>query len=140
MAKTYAMNAQLHAGRLDQELAEGADPGTSAILRQRARQLTSRRERERLASTLQTRLDEARAPNVSFSSAIPTQKREILRATQQLLELIDRLRQPQPIEVRGAARIRRLLIDGASPLYANSPEGALAQTLRTAGKALNDGA
>ena len=81
VAMAYAVNAQLHAGRLDQELAEGADPAASAILRTRARQLTSRR------------------PNVSFSSAVPTQKREILRA-----------------------------------------EGALAQTVRTATKALHDGA
>jgi hypothetical protein len=136
---THAVHARMNAVRLDRELAEGADPATSAILRQRVRQLTSRRERERLASSLQARLDAAQAQKASLSAAVPTQGREILRAKEQLLELIDRLRQPLPVDVTGAARIRRLLTDGASPIYATAPRDTLAQALRAASEALNDG-
>jgi hypothetical protein len=115
----------LRRGSLDRSLAAGTDPAASPALSRRARQLTSRRSRAGLATSIRDLLDAAEERPRGFTSAVPIQRRAILRERQLLLQLAADLDSQDELEPRGIALVERLLIDGGSPVYVDRPEGAL---------------
>jgi hypothetical protein len=127
--------------RLDHELAHGADPATSTELGLRAAQLRSPAERARLANALVAALGDARGANLGAFRLKTRRRHEAIRkSADDLLALVLRLRDDQPISVRGAAMSARLLSDGASPLHRDSAHD-LQHAIRTARFALDaDGA
>lgn len=83
--------------RLDEQLAQGADPNATAELRLRAAQLVSAPGRVELANALETAVREARGRQGAVHAC-----------GDDLLALAQRLRDERPISVRGAAMTRRL--------------------------------
>jgi hypothetical protein len=115
----------LRKGSLDRSLAAGTDPEASPQLARRARQLTSRRRRAGLAASIRNLLDVAEDGRRGFTAAVPIQRHDILRDRQLLLQLAADLESDDELQPRGIALVERLLIDGASPVYVDSPEGTL---------------
>jgi hypothetical protein len=109
------MRARWRRNSLDEQLAHGADPATSPELDLRAAQLRSRRERSRIANALVEIVGDARRGEPVTIKVRP-QRAHIRAAADDLLELVERLRDDQPVGVRGAAMAARLLSDSASPL------------------------
>jgi hypothetical protein len=123
--------------RLDEELARGAVPATSAELSLRAAQLRSPAGRSRLANSLVETLGDARGPNLgAFTTKAGRQHAAIRESADDLMAVVLRLRDDQPISVRGAAMTARLLSDGASPLHRDSGQD-LQQAIRAARFALD---
>jgi hypothetical protein len=93
-------------------------------LRWRARELTTVRERRRLAGSLRSLLKTAADPFAAARSAVPLNRRAILRQQRALEEIAGALTDlRRPVSPRVVVQLRRLLQDGeASPLY--SPEHA----------------
>lgn len=109
------VRASWRRNRLDDELARGAEPAASAELGLRAAQLRSRAERSRLANALVETLGGARGPNLgAFRMKTRRQHAGIRESADDLLALVLRLRDDQPIDVRGAAMAARLLNDRAA--------------------------
>jgi hypothetical protein len=107
--------------KLDQQLARGADPQSSAELSLRAAQLGSDSGRSTLANALVAALGDARGPNLgAFRMKTRRRHAAIRDAADDLLALVVRLREDRPIDVRGAAMAARLLSDRGSPLHRDS--------------------
>jgi hypothetical protein len=121
--------------RLDEELAHGADPDTSAGLSVRASQLRSPEERSRLANALAEALGDARSGPPVTLKARP-QRAEVRAVADELLALIGRLRDDQAVSVRGAAMTARLLSDRTGPLYRDGGQD-LRHAIRAARVALD---
>jgi hypothetical protein len=140
----------------DRSLAAGTNhAAASQEVRLRARQLTSKAVRDRLAGYVEELVTEAhdrpssfttRTPfslrsvtPFSFTTLTPRRRADVHRCTAELLSLAERLREDRPIEVQGAARISRLLHDRTGPLY-TSPRSApftLEHAVRSARQALD---
>jgi hypothetical protein len=100
----------LRRGRLDADLARGANPLESSALALRARQLGEPAQRHCLATAIERALDLARRPR--RSGLVSTC--DLDEATERDLERIAvRLRSHRPIGERG----RELVSDGTGPLY-----------------------
>jgi hypothetical protein len=107
----------LRAPRLDQALAEGADPASEPSLRDRARRLTSWRTRRRLAKALE---------GVERGPGLPVCHDQVVEARDLLSELTTALRSRERVSARGVLLARRIITDGCGPLYApNAPRSAL---------------
>ena len=123
--------------RLDEQLARGADPDKSAQLRLRAAQLRSRSERSRLANALVETLGDARGPNLgAFRMKTRRQHAVIRDYADDMLALVGRLRDDQPVETRGVAIAALLVDDGASLLHRNGGQD-LQHVIRAARFALD---
>ncbi len=104
-------------GRLDEQLARDTDPTTSAELGVRAAQLRSSAERSRLANSLVEVLGGARGPNLGAFRVSTRQRHAAIReSADELLALVLRLRDDEPIAVRGAAMVALLVDRRSSPL------------------------
>jgi hypothetical protein len=113
--------------RLDEQLAQGFDREASAELRLRAAQLVSPAGRVELANAVEAVVRETRGRQAAVRAS-----------ADDLLALAQRLRDERPIDVRGAAMIRRLLTDRAtSPLYRIDGESSLQEAVRSAKLALD---
>jgi hypothetical protein len=121
--------------RLDGALADGIDPAKSVELTVRAAHLRSQAARSQFASALLQTLADAhgRAP---LTLRLHPHRAEIRACTDDLLALILRLLDEQPVEVQGAAMTSRLLTAGASPLDRDSGE-RLRPAVRAAHEALD---
>lgn len=131
--------ARLRRAQLDRLLARGADPLTKPELQWRARQLTSRRNRRRLAKEIERVLDAAKTLPLLGGSAAPLNRVEIAPCRELLEALASDLRGAEPVALRGMALTAQLLHDGCSPLYAPHPpptEGELETDVRRARAAL----
>ena len=107
----------LRAPRLDRALADGADPASEPSLRQRARRLTSRRARQRLAEALEA---------VERGPGVPVRHDQVVEASDLLSELAAALRSRERVSARGVLLARRIITDGCGPLYApGAPRAAL---------------
>jgi hypothetical protein len=138
------LSTWLRRGALDERLARGADAGEDERLTLRAAQLASRVHRDELALALEHTLATAEDPaEAQRTTAVPTmgvrvplRVREIRDCAPELGALIARLRDGKPIDARGAAMTRRLLVDGASPLYYRGSGVTLRHAVRSARLAL----
>jgi hypothetical protein len=129
------IRTRLRRNRLDDELARGADPGATAQLSLRAAQLRSHKERSRLANALVETLGEARRGE-PVTLRVRPQRAEVRASADDLLALVARLRDGQPIDVRGAAMTALLVDHSASPLRRDGGQD-LQQELRAARIALD---
>jgi len=102
---------------LDRDLADGADPRSEPQLAYRARRLTTRRSRDRIARGIERAVAEAERPWNGMRAAVPVQRRTVLGARPTLLALVRALRSPAPVAAQGVALALRLLTDGGGPLY-----------------------
>jgi hypothetical protein len=107
----------LHASSLDQALAAGASPDSSGPLSLRARYLIGAPARRDLARTLRRLVDAASRPFGPLTPAVPVCRRKVLASQETLWELADRLTSAEPVEARGVAQVRMLLITGDGPVY-----------------------
>jgi hypothetical protein len=131
------MRSRRMRNRLDGELAREADPAASAELRLRAVQLRSPEERSRLANALVEALGDARQPNLGAFRLKTRRQHDVIRETaDDLMALVARLRDDQPVSVRGAAMASRLVGDKTSPLRRDG-ERDLQQAIRAAIVALD---
>jgi hypothetical protein len=101
---------------LDDKLAHGADPMTDPLLGRRAAQLCSRPTRSALAGTLESALRDARS-TWSLTARLPLRRASVRECADDLLAVVHRLRDDEPIDIAGAAMVSRLVFDGTSPLY-----------------------
>jgi hypothetical protein len=124
--------------RLTRELAEGADPGSSAELAVRAAQLTSDRRRKRLVGTLHRTINEARDPWPGRSRTAVINRRAVLDAEDAINAMIARLSYAQPVDAKGMAIAERMLTNAdRSPLYNSAAPGVLRRLVLTATEALD---
>jgi hypothetical protein len=91
----------------------------------REARMVSERSRRRLAEAFERSVARAEGPRGAFSAAVPVAREAALDARGALLDLAERLRAPRPIDADGMRQARTLLVDGASPLYAESVPGVL---------------
>jgi hypothetical protein len=124
--------------RLTNDLAEGADPGSSPELALRAAQLTSDRRRKQLARTLRRIISEARDPYRTGLRVIIIKRAAVLEAQDALNALIARLNAPEPVHAEGIAICERMLTNALqSPLYNPAEPGALRRVVLVATEALD---
>ena len=110
------LHARLAGWRLDRRLAGGADPWDDELLGCRAEQLVQPSLRHVIAEGLRRALARAsrrRPPG----AAVPVARASVEMYADELLALAERLDAERPVEPRGVARARLLLLDGTSPLY-----------------------
>jgi hypothetical protein len=86
----------------------------------------TKRKRERLAASIDDLFRAARqvGPNF-FSAAIPPSRAGVEAAAPHLRQIEGLLRSDQPLQPQGAAHLKRLLTDGAGPLYIPGEEDDL---------------
>lgn len=122
------IRARLRRRTLDDELARGADPSASPERSLRAEQLRSPGERLKLANTLVEAVGGARVNHLGpFRAKLRERDAAVRGSAEEVLALARRLRDGEPIDVRGAAMASRLLHDGSSPFH-----GASVSELRAA--------
>ncbi len=121
--------------RLDAALAKGTDPRTSAELTLRAERLASRPVRDRMAENLEGALREALQP--AKIGRLLLRRRQAQACADELLALARRLRDDEPIDLRGAAMTALLLTNGRGPLYYERASVPLRQAVRSARLALD---
>jgi hypothetical protein len=119
------LQARVWPARLDRMLAAGVDPDTSPALRRRARVLTSRRRRVKLADRLEGVVASVKRPRARRTSAIPVQSAEVVATGSLILQLAKRIRGGDQTRPAGVILVRRLLTDGSGPLFAAHEPGAL---------------
>lgn len=100
--------------RLDRELADGCGRAESVARALRAAQLATPQSRRHVAESL--RRAAAAGTRVDARMGAPLRP-PAGRWREALFGLAERLEQPVSVNVRGIARARRLLTDGAGPLY-----------------------
>jgi hypothetical protein len=114
---------------LDRALAEGADPLASPALGLRAQRLTRRRNRVRLAESIERTLVAATTPSRGRSAAVAPPRPVIEAARLPLLRIEAKLLSEGPVYAQGIARLRLLLTDGGSALYAPANPAELTDEL-----------
>jgi hypothetical protein len=96
--------------------------------------MTSERSRRRLAEDFERAVARADQPSARFSAVIPVCDEARGAARGALLDLAERLRAPRRADPNGVRLARRLLHDGAGPLYVPLEPGELhAAVLQTLG-------
>ena len=124
MLETFALRLRTwwHRDELDEQLEHGAQPGIGAdtLLACRAAQLHRRSTRNALAAALEDAVREAHKA-WSVSARLPLARAEVRVCADDLVALALRLRADDPIDVRGAAKVARLVLNGTSPLYGEAP-------------------
>ena len=109
--------ARVRAFWLDEALARGAAPESSAALELRAATLIAATTRRRLARQIVQLLRRA-DPDYRRSIHIVAIRRRLVRDVEaEFVLLALRLLDERPVDVRGVARTRALLCHGRSPLY-----------------------
>ena len=127
----------LHASSLDQALAAGASPDSTAGLSLRAAQLIRASTRRTLARALRNVISDAARPGLPPGPAVILCRRKILASRGSLVELAERLTSHEPVDARGVAQVRLLLIGAAGPLYDRPRANDLEPALQAALEALD---
>lgn len=132
---TARLTARVCAGRHDDQLSLGfvGKPGSPLAIH--AARLKSDHERRCIATTLSRFLTDAHERRVWITLRVPVHVANIRAAEATIHDIIERLLGPRPVDARGVARLRKLLADGAGPLYL-SGVGDLEGRLRAALAAL----
>jgi hypothetical protein len=129
------IRTRLGRAQLDGELANGADPASSAELALRAEQLSSPGERARIANGLVEALGDARRGEPMTLRLRP--QREVVRyAADDILALVLRLRDDRPVGIAGVAAAARLVDDRRGPMYRHDA-GDLHDAVRSAQSAMD---
>jgi hypothetical protein len=103
---------------LDAKLASGAAPDGSPELGLRADQLMSTSEREHIATGIAQAVAQAVAQwPPAAAQFVPLASPRIRECAPELMTIAHRLRDDEPVDVRGVAMASQLLSDGAGPLY-----------------------
>jgi len=113
----------LRPNELDSVLAAGVDPADDPALALRAERLAQPATREAIASTLQNLLDAAEEPPSAWHHGDPRpplRRGAVLTARPILEVLMERLRSPDRLPIRGIALAAQLAWDSSSPVYAAS--------------------
>ena len=131
--------AHVRATSLDHALAAGASPDSSAALSLRAEQLIRAGTRRKLAQSLRRLVGEASRRSLPRAPRVPLCRRKILASRELMLELAERLSSQEPVDVRGVAQLRLLLIGVVSPLYGDPGADDLEPVLQAALEALELG-
>jgi hypothetical protein len=119
--------ARVRAAALDRELAAGASPDSSVALALHAEHLHADGQRRVLARSLRR---VGAAPGTRAARRlVPLDREAVRRAHTELEALAARLASSAPLDVRGVARVRNLLSDGAGPLYQESDPARLRREL-----------
>lgn len=115
-------------GAADQWLVTHSHPVSDEdIVRRRIVELTSIRERTRIAKSLLGAVRDARRPGISAS---PLSRHAIVECADELTELAERFSDlDQPVAPRGVVLALRLLTDGGGPLYAHDRSADLPVTV-----------
>jgi hypothetical protein len=129
------MRTRLGRSQLDKQLAEGADPTGSPELSLRAAQLALPDERARIANALVETLGDARGREPVTIRARP-QRAAVRDAADDILALVLRLRQDEPVDAVGVAIAAWLADDRSSPMHREGA-GDLQEALRRARGALD---
>jgi hypothetical protein len=79
--------------------------------------MVSTHARARLAGHLEDAVVRADRPGAPFTATVPVCRQAVGLARGALLDLAERLRAPRPVSPDGVRLARRLLVDGAGPLY-----------------------
>ncbi len=103
--------------RLDEALAFGGRAAPGTALGVHAQRLTSDRERHALAQTLRKSIREAHEGRPCRSAGVPIHRVGVAAAEEVINAITLRLHGPRPVGAMGMARLRRLLADGAGPMY-----------------------
>ena len=122
---TLRLRVLLHRARLDRMLIEGADPVATLELTLRAYQLTRASHRRQIAASIDDAVASAAARRRRAPSAAPLARARISVARSELAELSRALREEPVASARGVALARRILVDGAGPLYVDGGDTAL---------------
>ena len=128
--------AWINGWELDRQLAAGCDPETDAGLEARARRITSRRSRRRLADGLARVLRTVEPARPAFTAAARPDAAEVLAARTVLASLERRLLCDDEIAPSGAAMLGLLLTDCTGPVYHPTRPGELGSRVRAAAAAL----
>jgi hypothetical protein len=129
------LRARLSATRLDEQLALGADPGSSPELAAHAEWLVAPRGRRALATGLRRAVMDARDPRLHVSASIHVARSAVRTCAPAMLALAAEIA-AGPVHPRGVALTRRLLMDGAGPLYCARDDDDLARAVAAARDAL----
>jgi hypothetical protein len=120
------VRARTQSTTLDEQLAAGVSPESNVLLALHAARLYRPLQRRRLAVSLRS---VALAAQRSRRMTAPINWRGIGLVQSELEAVATRLDANGPIDVSGIARARRLLADGAGPLYMRSAPERLRQEL-----------
>ena len=129
----------VRATSLDHALAAGASPDSSAALSLRAAQLIRAGTRRKLARSLRRLVGQATRRSLPRASRVPLCRRKILASHELMLELAERLSGQEPVDARGVAQLRLLLIGVVGPLYEDPGADDLEPVLQAALEALELG-
>ena len=131
------LSTRMRSRALDRALAAGVSPDSSAALSVRAHTLVGRPSRARLARIVRGLIRDARQPLTPLTPSAPLCRRKIVRSAHTLEELAVRLLADDPVDVRGVAQIRLLLIGDRGALYDHPRADDLEPALREARQALD---
>jgi hypothetical protein len=109
--------ARMKSARLDQELASGYPPQSSRLHAVRADRLASSSFRAELADNWEHVLQIATGGTTPGQGRFVLHYDRIVEAEPQIRELINSLRAPSPVSVRGIATASLLIADGTGPLF-----------------------
>lgn len=136
--RSAGLSARLRAPWLDRQLAAGVPSWHSRAHAARALQLTSDRNRRRLARFLERLVERAEERPAPFRSAsVPPCRAQVREARPLMLAIALRLRTVAPVDARGIARLMDLLSDGGGPCYVPTHPHALSSALLTVDESLD---
>lgn len=121
--------ARLMADRCDRLLARGEDPDRSPLLAVHAERIVRPSSRAELAAALRRVLADSESPAVARPSRVRVRRQEVRRAAESLRAMVARLEARAPISPQSVATVRRVLSDGAGPLFQHDADGELAGQL-----------
>lgn len=123
---------------LDRQLADGTNPESTPELTLRAAQLTSSRNRRRIARALRQVIADAYHRPFGRSRIVVIRRDAVLEAQEAIETLIERIESPTPVQAQGMALVERILTDSQwSPLYNRADAGALRHVVFQATDALD---
>ncbi len=130
------MLARVCAWRLDDALARGVAPDSSAALLLRAHRLIGPAARADLARSIRSLIDDAGRPCHPLNPGVPINCAAVSKASATMIQVADRLVCGRAVDARGVAQVRRLVQDGASPVFNAASEHDLGQLFDDALEAL----
>ena len=111
------LSSRFRSRQLDQELARGIPPETTAALALRARRLTTLSRRRDIANGLRRVIRDTCRGVPPSQARVSPRRSQVIAAEDDLTRVADALARPGPVATRGVAQAWLLLTDGTGPLY-----------------------